>query len=213
MKRWMKRVTAAAALAAMECLIAPLGGCATYANYPARGEKDPAINDPNIFPAPEVIRVALERVLSRWPVEGEFVVNLPQGMTRRRAEEILRKLHDPNARLVSAEAAGLPAFHVTRVWIRPGARAQVEVLRPVFGIGGRDEAALFQPVTVKMRQSPLTAWRVDAVRVWPIGQAETPELFGWPEEAPPQPAAAPAPSPESAATFTPTPAPAPTPQG
>lgn len=209
MKRWIWRMGAVMAAAALGCVSAPLGGCATYANYPARGEKDPAINDPNVFPAPEVIGVALERVLSRWPVEGEFVVNLPRGMTRRRAEEIVRKLHDPLARLVSIETAGLPAFHVTRVWIRPGARAQVEVLRPIFGIGGRDEAALYQPVTVKLRQSPLRAWRVDAVRVWPIGQAETPELFGWPEEAPAQPVGAPATTSDPATL----PSPAPPPQG
>lgn len=164
------------------------GGCAPYANYPARGEDDPAINDPNFAPSPEVMQVALRWVLTSWPVEGEYVINFPQGMSRRRAEEIIRNLEDPNARLVSIETSGLPAFHISKVWIRPGARAQVEILRPVFGIGGRDEAALYQPITVRLRRSPLEPWKVEAVRAWPVGQAEVPELFGWPDEPAPAPA-------------------------
>jgi hypothetical protein len=184
------KLLASAAAFGLVCGALALPGCAPYANYPARGEDDPAINDPNIIPAPDVIEVSLARVLKSWPVEGDFVINLPQGMSRRRAEEVLRRLDNPHAHLVSLETSGLPAYHVTRVWIRPGARAQVEILRPVFGIGGRDEAALFQPVTVKLRRSPIEAWQIDAVRVWPIGQAEVPELYGWPE--PGQAPAAPA---------------------
>lgn len=165
----------------LACGAMALPGCTPYSNYPARGEDDPAINDPNMLPAPEVVTVALERVLQSWPIEGQFVINLPQGMSKRRAEDILRNLKNPDAHLVSLETSTLPAYHVTRVWIRPGARAQVEILRPVFGIGGTEQAALYQPVTVKLRRSPLEPWKVEAVRVWPIGQAEVPELYGWPE--------------------------------
>lgn len=186
------KLLGSAAAIGLVCGAMALPGCVPYSNYPARGEDDPAINDPNMVPGPEVVEVALKRVLRSWPVEGEYVINLPQGMSKRRADEILQSLKDPNAHLVSLETSAMPAYHVTRVWIRPGARAQVEVLRPVFGLGGRDEAALYQPVTVKLRRSPVEPWQIEAVRVWPIGQAEVPELYGWPE-----PGAAPAATPRN----------------
>lgn len=156
-------------------------GCASYANYPPIGtaKDDAAVNDPNVAPVPTAIRVALEHVISRFPVEGEFVVNLPEGMTVRRAEELMMKLGDPRARLPRAETESLPVYHVTRVWLRPAGNAEVEILRPVFGVGAPGDQAEFQPVTVRLRRTPLEPFEVDSVRVWPIGIAVPPPLFGW----------------------------------
>lgn len=160
---------------------AMLNGCATYANYPAIGtaDDDAAVNDPNVAPTPTVARAAVRHIVERFPVEGAYVVNLPEGMTRRRAEEVILLLRDPNANLPSPATAGLPVYHVTKVWVRPAGHAEVEVIRPVFGVGTPGDVAEFQPVTVRLRRSPLENWQVDSVRVWPIGLKVPPPLYGW----------------------------------
>jgi hypothetical protein len=159
-----------------------LFGC-SYANYPPIGTAadDAAVNDPNAAPVPSLTRTALGHVIERFPVEGDYVVNLPEGMTRRRAEELVMKLWDERAHLPGPGTELCPVYHVTRVWLRPGGRSEVEVLRPVFGVGTPGDQAEFQPVSVYLRRSPLERWKVDGVRVWPIGTAVPPPLFGWDE--------------------------------
>ncbi|MDX2116439.1 MAG: hypothetical protein SFZ24_12585 [Planctomycetota bacterium] len=197
--------TAAALLAlALAPALPGLPGCANYVNYPAIGtaEEDAAINDPNVAPAPTIVQAALRRVTSSFPVDGPYVINLPEGMTRRRAEEILRLLKDPDARLPAPDTLELPAYHVTRVWLRPADKANVEVLRPIFGVGarpGEGDSAQYQPVMVRLRRSPLEDWKVDSVRVWPIGTVVPPPLFGW-DEPVADPSAVTAPAPPAAAT-------------
>lgn len=161
-----------------------LSGCASYVNYPPidTAKDDAAVNDPNVSPVPSVIRAALRRVLESYPVEGDYFVNLPEGMTRRRAEEVIARLRDARARLPSSEAGLLPAYHVTRVWLRPGDKAEVEILRPVFGVGTPGDLAQYQPVTVRLRRGPLEDWKVANVRVWPIGMIAPPPLYGWQAE-------------------------------
>ncbi|MBL8746125.1 MAG: hypothetical protein JNK58_07195 [Phycisphaerae bacterium] len=158
-----------------------LSGCASYANYPAIGtaKDDAAVNDPNVAPVPTLMRTALLHVVNRFPVEGDYVVNLPEGMTARRAQEFMMKLGDPRARLPQAESESLPVYHITRVWLRPGGTSEVEILRPVYGVGAPGDQAEFQPVTVRLRRTPLEPYKVDSVRVWPIGIAVPPPLFGW----------------------------------
>lgn len=181
------------------------GACVSYQNYPQVEAKDPAVNDPNVPPSAEVMAVALERVTSRYPAPGEYVVNLPQGLQKRRAEEVLRRLNDPRARLVAPDTQSLPAFHVTRIWIRPGERASVEVLRPVFGVGTPGVTPEYQAVTVNLRRPAMAGYRVDSVRVWPIGGAVPPPLYGWPDlEARPESASA---APAQPSDQTPEPAP------
>jgi hypothetical protein len=155
-------------------------GCA-FGNYPPIDEakEDAAVNDPNLAPIPSMIRVALAHVIERWPVEGDYVVNLPRGMNGRRANEIMMKLGDPRAHLPAAEHESLPVYHVTRVWLRPGGTNEVEVLRPVFGVGAPGVDAEFQPISVRMRRTPLEEWEVDSVRAWPIGMQVPPPLYGW----------------------------------
>lgn len=172
-------------------LVAALSGCANYMNYPAIGTaaEDAAINDPSIAPAPTVAQKALKHVIERFPVDGPYLVNLPQGMTHRRADEVVRNLRDPNARLPQAGdgPGGTPAYHVTRIWVRPSDKAQVEILRPMFGVGNPGDQAQYQPVTVKLRRSPLESWQVDSVRVWPVGMQQPPELYGWGQAGAPTP--------------------------
>lgn len=156
-------------------------GCAMHANYPPIGtaEDDAAVNDPNAAPVPTIVQAALRRVIERFPVQGEYNINLPQGMTRRRAEEIVTLLRQPGARLPSSASQELPTYHVTRVWLRPGGTSTVEILRPVFGVGTPGTEAQYQPVSVNLRRSPLEDWQVDSTRVWPIGSAVPPPLYGW----------------------------------
>ena len=179
-----------------------VGGCAEYGNYPSIGTaaEDPAVNDPNVAPMPTITQAALRHVIGRFPVNGPYLVNLPQGMQRRRAEEIVRALRDANASLPSPERASLPAFHVTKVWLRPSSKAQVEILRPMFGVGNPGVPEEYQPVTVRLRRGPLENWEVDSVRIWPVGMRQPPELYGWPvrttsttEIGQPMPAGEPAP--------------------
>lgn len=170
----------------MSALLAAMllaSGCASYVNYPPIGtaEEDAAINDPNVAPAPTVVQAALKHVVKKFPVNGPYLVNLPQGMLKRRADEIIAALKDPNASLPSPERANLPAFHVTKVWLRPSDKAQVEILRPIFGVGNPGIPEEYQPVTVRLRRSPLEPWQVDSVRVWSVGMKQPPVLFGWPE--------------------------------
>lgn len=158
-------------------------GCASYINYPAIGtaEEDAAVNDPSVAPAPTVIQASLKRVVERFPVQGPYLVNLPQGMVKRRADEIVASLRDPNASLPRIGGEPLPVYHVTQVWVRPGDKAQVEILRPVFGVGNPGNPEQYQPITVRLRRSPVENWKIDSLRVWPIGSAVPPELYGWPE--------------------------------
>lgn len=177
-----KRIRTALLTGCMLALVAgAVAGCASYANYPPIGTAadDAAVNDPNVAPVPTMMRTALLHLVDRFPVEGEYVVNLPEGMTRRRAEEFILLLRDPRARLPREGDESAQVFHITQVWLRPGGRSQVEILRPVFGVGTPGDQAEFQPVSVYLRRTPLEAWRVDGIRAWPIGIAVPPPLFGW----------------------------------
>ncbi len=148
-------------------------GCATYANYPSIGN-DAAVNDPNVAPLPELMTLALIWVVDSQPVEDGFVVNLPEGMDRARAERIVGRV-GRGATLVSEESIGLPVYHVTRVWLR-GDGAEVDVLRPVSGASGASGAS--QLVTVRLG-SRLGSWEVRSTKVWPVGMVEAPPLYGW----------------------------------
>lgn len=145
-------------------------GCATYANYPAV-DGDVAVNDPNVAPLPSMMTVAMGWLMDRYPAEGAYVVNWPRGMDRARAKSMV-ELVGPDARVVSPETEGLPVYHVSRVWLR-GDRGEVDVMRPVAqGEGG------YQTVTVHLR-SELGRWEIANSKVWPMGMASAPELYGW----------------------------------
>jgi len=166
--RHTRRALAAVALASM---LMPLTGCvALVASWPAVGD-DGAVNDPNVSPIPRVITAAVHEVVRRYPVPGEFVVNLPEGLHLSRAERITAEI-SPNARIVSPGTEHLPVYHVTKVWVR-GDRAQVDVVRPL------DEPQTWQRVTVHLRHHLDGGWTVEYVKVWPMGMATPGSLYGW----------------------------------
>ncbi len=177
----------AAVALASALLVAPAflaTGCASYANYPEIGE-DSAINDPNHPPIPDVMAASLKYAAERFPVNGEFVVNLPPGMQLRWAERVVKRMENDNARLVSPGTEALPAYHVTQVWIR-GDAATVEVVRPIPGLrpgseGGTGEFT-YQSLRFKLRGSFGNSWRVRSTRAWTMGAAEPPRLYGWAAE-------------------------------
>lgn len=178
MERMLQRMAHASALSALLAL----GACAPSITYPPRADSKLEVSDPNTNPAPKVMEVALERILDRYAPEGEYVVNLPQGMEKRWADLLLRRIDPEHALLVDAERTDLPTFHVTRVWVRPGWWAEVEVLRPMRGLAGVEGAPVtYEPVTVRLSRGGLGPWRVDSIRAWPGLAAEIPPLYGWPE--------------------------------
>lgn len=151
-----------------------LVGCtATYANYPAIGD-DAAVNDPNSAPMPEVIERALVRVLRDSPPSTNFVINLPQGLERGKAEALRDALGDDRAELAALSVSGLPTYHVQKVWIR-GNRGRVEILAP---IAGAEES--YDIVTVRLAARGFSNWRVQDVRRWPGDDVTAPPLYGWP---------------------------------
>ncbi|MBL0928287.1 MAG: hypothetical protein IBJ11_11660, partial [Phycisphaerales bacterium] len=198
--RALRPARAGVAAAAVWVALGALG-CAYSANYPEVGEhgRDPSVNNPNIAPVPEIVASALREVIRQHPVEGRFVINLPAAMEWRRANEVMAAVNAPMSVLPSPDTAGLPTYHVTKVWIRGGGEATVDILRPVVtltGPGGTPPgpgAGLFQRCTVHL-QGPWGGWRVVAFRRWPIGAETPPELYGWSAPAP-APEAAPAPAP------------------
>ncbi len=153
------------------------GGCAHYVNYPAIDGDGLAVHNPNVAPMAEVVALAVRRVVSRHPMEGEYVVNLPEGTNRRVAEWVVAEIGE-GARIVTPGSEGLRVVHVKRVWVR-GHRAVVEVARPVVGIG---EEESHQTVTVRLAKPVFGVWEVVFVRGWAVGAAETPELYGWSED-------------------------------
>jgi len=159
-------------IAALGMLVVSLvsGGCALYMNYPPL-EGDTSINNPNVSPMPEVVEIGLIETVRRYPAGGAYVVNLPRGTSRATAEWVREGL-GASARLVGDESeAGLPVFHVTRVWIR-GNKARVEVLAP--DVNGKQRG-----VVVEMATTGIGEWRVDRVRALATGAVEEPPLYGW----------------------------------
>ena len=149
--------------------------------YPPRGDSALETSDPNKNPAPKVMEVALRRVTSRFGVEGDYVINLPQGMEQRWAEALVRRLDEEHAHVVAPENEGMPVFHVTRVWVRVGSWAEVEILRPMTGLASQDGSMVYEPVTIRMSKSALQPWKIVSVRAWAGRETEPPPLFGWPE--------------------------------
>lgn len=171
-------------------VLAGMSGCSSYGNYPSIGD-DVADNDPNVAPMPEITAASVRWLVRKYPVEGPYVVNMPAGMERNTAESVLRRIGDPNARLVMPSTKNLPAYHVTKLWLRQF-HASVDVLRPVTDMPASSErgsqAINYQLFTIKLVGGGLHgAWQVEAVpRAWSIGAYEPPMLFGW-EELPPAP--------------------------
>jgi len=173
--------SAALALAAL----AALPACVGYANYPPI-EGDTAANDPNAQPFSGIMVGALKYTIERHPVEGQYAVNLPEGMLRHRALQIIDRLDDPAARPMTPETVALPTYHVSRVWIR-GTEAEVDVHRPLPVLTGAAQPTTHQMATLYMT-SGFNEWRVERVRPYAMGAFPPPEPSFIPEPPPePQP--------------------------
>lgn len=156
-----------------------LHSCATWATYPPV-EGDAAVADPNVHPLPTVIETALVRVFNRYPVDGRFTINFPEGMDRDRAQRVARdaaeRAPSPMGPALTVGEPGwddAPLYHVSELRIRAD-RAEVEILRPVA------EADAHQPVTVRLLGG-VNGWITTSTRTWPIGFKDTPPLYSWPD--------------------------------
>lgn len=152
---------------------ASLACCAAYANYPPIGD-DWAVNDPNTPPIPSTVTSALIAAIDLHPVEGPYVINPPQGTDLVIAQEILAGIGDPDAQLVTPEAASLPGYHVTRIWVRDK-KADVDVVCPI--AKSADATTLTQTATIRVERKH-GRWVVIGIREWPMN-TEKPALYGW----------------------------------
>jgi hypothetical protein len=179
----------AAAAVFATAAITGLAGCATYANYPAVGERDLAVNNVNVAPLPTIMTRAAGRVIALDAIAGElpelWVLNLPQGATVETARDVLanvQRIAEVRGGLLVGEPGWqqAPAYSITGVRLR-GDRASVDVARPVSVVTGPGQAPAYQKVTLRLTGG-LAGWRVTSVREWPIGAEPEPQLFGWPEQ-------------------------------
>ncbi len=151
-----------------------LGGCVGYSSYPEVESLAPS--SPNFIQVKPVVEEALREVIERYHPDwaGAYAVNLPAGMTAAAQEEILEKLGD-DARAMTQANAHLPTYSVGRIWVR-GAKAKVDVIRPVLEIGPKPDGGIaYQGMTVWLNAG-LNPWRVDFVQPWAIGVVEAPAL-------------------------------------
>lgn len=158
-------------LAAMATLgLAGLNACTSYTNVPGP-DAATARQDPNARQAVRATEAALAWVVHRHPVEGPFVVNLPHGTSLETAESMLASL-SPMARLPGPDTAGLPAYHVSRVWIRVS-DGKVDVVFPATDHRGQD---IERAVTVWMNAG-VRPWTVSRGQYWSPGTVPTPPLW------------------------------------
>jgi hypothetical protein len=157
--------------------IATLAGCGGYSNYP-RIQGDTAFNNPNSPDMLGAMQAAIAWVHERYPVEGPFALNLPEGMSRRRVYLLLDELNIPNARALTPETADLPTYHVARVFVR-ATNAEVDIVRPVTTVrvsqheGTVSQTAAHQLITVRVKDT-FQGWRALGERAYIIGAAEPP---------------------------------------
>jgi len=170
-------------------VLAAATGCATYQNYPPieTPQGDAAINDLNVPPAPELMGLALRAVVQRYPFEGEFVVNLPPGMTEHQARNVVASIGDADARLASPALKPLAdqgqVLHVTQVWLR-AEKGTVEIMRPNAGYvpwaTGKEHNSQVFRVRLASRWGK---WKVEGIRLFVYDGMTPPVLNVW-EEAP-----------------------------
>jgi hypothetical protein len=146
-------------------------GCAGYGSYPGI-EGDSANHDPNTLWMQRTMAEALIDATTRYPVDGPYAVNLPEGLAPSRMEIVLSWLGDEDANLLTQETADLPRYHVSRIWIR-AQNAEVDVLTPRPEAVGPGGEAVYQPVTFYLHGGS-RKWRVTSSRLWAIGSREAP---------------------------------------
>ncbi|MBL8763515.1 MAG: hypothetical protein JNM07_04515 [Phycisphaerae bacterium] len=167
---------------------AALPGCVGYNSYPPI-EGDWAFHDPNSPPMSTIMTESVRWAAAQYPVyaEGEvaadrrFAINLPVGVRRYVYLDTVRAA-GPDAVPMSpeAEAAGLPTYHVTRLWVR-GDEGRADILKPIAIPSAKGGPKLYQSVTVYLR-SGTRAWRVVSHRMANLGAGNEPEIYYIPDD-------------------------------
>ena len=91
------------------CCSLLVGACAPVATYPARGD-NAVSNDPNVAPMPAVVAAALSRAVRLYPVDGQYIINLPEGQSLKTAQRIHRDIGDEDGFLISSNAMKYPVI-------------------------------------------------------------------------------------------------------
>lgn len=128
----------------------PLAGCAGWNTWPPQrpGGGVPNRDDVNVV---ATMTLALSRVMTDYPPRGDagqaVAINLPEPLVREQAyRRIARDVErsfgvDRPVSPLGTINAGLPVYHVAAVRIRTN-RAEIDVLRPIFGPGSVDRPEL-----------------------------------------------------------------------
>ena len=162
------------------CCSLLVGACAPVATYPARGD-NAVSNDPNVAPMPAVVAAALSRAVRLYPVDGQYIINLPEGQSLKTAQRIHRDIGDEDGFLISSNAMKYPVYHVDRIWVR-GDNAQVEVLCPIWPAGTSLDTPAYEREYRRVifnLEGAFDAWSVSGVRSFDPGLVEPPQLYGW----------------------------------
>ncbi len=202
----------AGAMACLALWLPTTSGCAGFETWPPiePGDRIPNRDEAAIG---QTMTAALARVIQDYPPRGDsdqmVAINLPaplvtEAVYRRVAREIEAELG--GTRMVSplSEAGiNLPVYHVAGVRIRTG-KAEIDVLRPVFGVDELDRAELtndeaYEGYTVRL-SGGLRPWHVTWVERFTPGIISAPAINPIDQAAPAQAADEPASEPAAEQT-------------
>ncbi len=143
-------------LAALLCL----SGCHSYTNVPPI-DGDTATNDANSVAVREIESAAVRALLEDQPVDGPYVVELPEGTTTLTYEVVIPTI-GPNARIPGPDDGVEPVatFDVRAIRIR-GLQAEVDIQRVDTALGGPGQ--LF---TVHMQHDSMEGWYGKRIKRW-----------------------------------------------
>lgn len=136
-------------------------------------------DDPNARPVAssaivEITAAAVRHVVSRYPVNAPYALNLPASIPDHQAALIIKRLSNTQANLLTEATASLPIYHVETVRVL-GDEAIVQVHRPV-SVGSPEGGAVTQAIEVKCRGG-VQPWRVVATRGLMLGAIPAPPQY------------------------------------
>ncbi|MEO1008799.1 MAG: hypothetical protein AAFX79_09535 [Planctomycetota bacterium] len=164
-----------------------LAGCAGWDTWPQQSGS--ATPNRNSAPAIRSMELALARVIARAGPEGgeqqPVAISVPTDLVtdpvyRRMAERIMDEPGVTNIVVpLTVDRTDLPVYHVAGVRVRAG-RAEVDVLRPVFGAGELDASELglaeaYQGFEVRL-EGGVRPWRVTWIQEYSPGVTPVPPL-------------------------------------
>lgn len=187
--RTWRGLAAGLALACLTVGLAlPQAGCAGWKTWPPEkpGGRVPNRDDVNVV---ATMTLALSRVMTDYPPRGDagqaVAINLHEPLVseqayRRIARDVERSFGvDRAVSPLGTINAGLPVYHVAAVRIRTN-RAEIDVLRPIFGPGSVDRPELtndlaYEGYTVRL-SGGFKPWRVTWVDRFSPGIIAAPPL-------------------------------------